>query len=335
MTTQKKYHVTAIGNALVDFLCPVDDAFIDKMNLEKGGFCLIDLAQAQELYKNMKSATEQSGGSAANTIACLAELGCQTGYIGSIAHDQVGEIFSHDMQSIGVAFKPIIHTKITDNETGRCYILISHDAQRTMSTYLGVAGLIPEEKLDMDLIKNSHILYIEGYMWVIDETKQAILKAVNYAHQCGNKTALTLSDVFCVNRFRTEFLQIIQHNFDIIFANEGEAMALFEVDTLDKAIKQAQKTGKIFVITCGEHGSVIVDNAQIIKNIAIKPHQLVDTTGAGDAFAAGFLYGMAHQLSYAQSAHIGALIASEIISHVGARSQENLLALVNKNLKPE
>ncbi|MFT6072581.1 MAG: sugar/nucleoside kinase (ribokinase family) [Alphaproteobacteria bacterium] len=333
MNKTSKYHVTAIGNALVDFLCTVDDAFIDRMDLQKGGFGLINLERAKALYKNMGPAKEISGGSAANTISALAELGCQTGFIGSIADDQVGTIFAHDMQSIGVDFKPIIHKEISDNETGRCYILVSPDAQRTMSTYLGVAGIVPEAKLDKPLIKNSQILYVEGYMWVIDETKQAILKAVDYAHKCDNKTAVTLSDVFCVNSFRDEFLDIIQHKFDIIFANEAEAMALFQVDNLQAAVEKAQKTGKIFAITCGEHGSIIVENDIIIKNKAVKPVQLIDTTGAGDAFAAGFLYGLVYNKPYNEAADIGSLIASEIISHVGARSEQNLQDLLKKHQK--
>jgi sugar/nucleoside kinase (ribokinase family) len=333
MTNQATYHVTAIGNALVDFLCSVDDSFITNMGFSKGGFTLIDIHKAKDLYKNMGPAKEISGGSAANTIAALSELGCKTGFIGSITNDQVGDIFAHDIQSIGVDFKPIIHTASNDNETGRCYILVSKDAQRTMCTYLGIAGIVPESKLNFSLIENSQILYVEGYMWVINETKNAILKAVDYAHQHGRKTALTLSDTFCVNSFRDEFLELINHKFDIIFANEAEAKALFQVNTLDEVITQAQKTGKIFAITCGEHGAIIVEKQEIVKNSAVKPTQLVDTTGAGDAFAAGFLYGMTHNMTYQESAYIGSLIASEVISHIGARSEKNLKNLLQESKK--
>lgn len=333
MTNKAQYHVTAIGNALVDFLCPVQDTFITKMGFEKGGFTLIDIHKAKNLYQNMGPAKEMSGGSAANTIAALSELGCHTGFIGAIANDQVGNIFAHDIQSIGVNFKPIIHDTSHENETGRCYILVSQDAQRTMCTYLGIAGIVPERKLDFSLIENSQILYVEGYMWVIEETKNAILKAIDYAHHHGRKAAFTLSDVFCVNSFRDEFLDLINHKCDIVFANEAEAKALFQVNTLDDVIKHAQKTGKIFAITCGAHGSIIVDNNIIIKNEAIKPNQLVDTTGAGDAFAAGFLYGMTHNMGYAESAHIGSLIATEVISHIGARSDKDLKNLLQESKK--
>jgi sugar/nucleoside kinase (ribokinase family) len=331
MTNTPLYDVTAIGNALVDFLCSVEDSFITQMGFNKGGFSLIDIAKAKTLYQNMGPAKEISGGSAANTIAALAELGCKTGFIGAISNDQVGDIFTHDIQSNGVCFNPIIHEKSTDNETGRCYILVSSDAQRTMCTYLGIAGFVPEAKLDFSLIENSQILYVEGYMWVIDETKNTILKAVDYAHKHGRKAAFTLSDVFCVNSFREEFIDLIYNKFDIIFANELEAKALFQVETLEQVIEHAQKTGKIFAITCGEHGSIIVDNHNIVKNAAVKPTRLLDTTGAGDAFAAGFLYGLVRKMDYASSAHIGSLIAAEVISHIGARSETSLKELI-KNI---
>jgi sugar/nucleoside kinase (ribokinase family) len=333
MTNKAKYHVTAIGNALVDFLCSVNDDFITNMGFSKGGFSLIDTVQAKNLYKNMGPSQEMSGGSAANTIAALSELGCQTGFIGAIANDQVGNIFAHDIQSIGVDFKPIIHDASGDNETGRCYILVSQDAQRTMCTYLGIAGIIPEAKLDFSLIENSQILYVEGYMWVVNETKNAIVKAIDYAHHHGRKAAFTLSDVFCVNTFRDEFLDLINNKCDIIFANELEAKALFQVDTLEDVIKHAQKTGKIFAITCGEHGAIIIDNNSVVNNKAVKPSQLVDTTGAGDAFAAGFLYGMTNNMNYAEAAHIGSLIASEVISHMGARSNKDLKNLLQESKK--
>lgn len=330
MTNPAKYDVTAIGNALVDFLCPVEDAFLEKHNIQKGGFCLIDIEQAKNLYHHMGPAKEISGGSAANTIAALSELGSPTGFIGAIANDQVGTIFKHDICATGVAFTPIIHDPSAhqNQETGRCYILVSPDAQRTMNTYLGVAGFIPEDKLDFSLIENSKILYVEGYLWVIEETKQAILKAVDHAHKHHRKAALTLSDVFCVNSFRDEFLDLVQNKFDIIFANEAEACALFQTDNLEQAIEAAQKTGKIFAITCSEKGSVIVENNSVTHTKAVMPSELVDTTGAGDAFAAGFLYGLVQNYSYEKAAHTGSLIASEVISHFGARSEQNLKELL-------
>lgn len=333
MTNTTAYDVTAIGNALVDFLCPAEDLFLEKMNIEKGGFCLIDIDQAKNLYQNMGPAKEISGGSAANTIAALAEIGASTGFIGATASDQVGTIFKHDICSLGVNFKQIIHDPVEyqNQETGRCYILVSPDASRSMNTYLGVAGFIPEEKLDFSIIEQSKILYVEGYMWVIDETKQAILKAVDHAHQHNRKAALTLSDVFCVNSFRDEFLDLVENKFDIIFANEAEACALFQTNDLETAIQAAQKTGKIFAITCGENGSVIVQGDHLTKQDAVKPAQLIDTTGAGDAFAAGFLYGITQNMSYSNAAHIGSLIASEVISHFGARSEKNLKELLTEH----
>jgi len=307
-TLNRKFHVTAIGNALVDYLCQVDDAFIEKMNLVKGGFSLIDFDRAQELYNHMDASKKMSGGSAANTIAALAEMGCKTGYIGAIVDDAVGTVFTQEMQKNSVYFQPIIHDTAHNNATGRCYIHVSPDAQRTMSTYLGVAGTVSEEKLDLSLIAQSQIFYVEGYMWVIEDTKKAILKAVDHAHEAGNQTALTLSDVFCVNSFRAEFMDIIRNKFDIIFANEAEAIALFEVNTLEEAIENAKKTGKIFAITCSDKGSIIIKNDTIIQCPAIKPDQLIDTTGAGDAFAAGFLHGLVNNTTLKEAAHTGSVV---------------------------
>ena len=328
----ERLDIVAIGNALVDFLCPVNDNFLYENGLKKGNFQLISLNTAQDLYKKMGQSTEMSGGSAANTIASLAALGCKTGFIGSVAGDQVGAIFAHDIRSLGVEFSAITHNDVQE-ETGRCYILVTNDAQRTMNTYLGVAGNIPVTKIDFDILERTSILYIEGYMWVIEDTKQSIIQAIDYVKKQGGQTAFTLSDKFCVDEYRKEFLDLIMNDkIDIIFANEQEAMSLFQKNNFDDIISLAQKMGKLFIITRGEMGSVIIQNDVIEIVSALPVNNLVDTTGAGDSYAAGFLYGLINNMSKKQSAEIASLLATDIIQKLGARSNNDLILMVKNHI---
>jgi sugar/nucleoside kinase (ribokinase family) len=319
--------VLALGNALVDILCSVDDSFLSKHNFAKGTMTLISNHQAQNLYNDMGQTHQVSGGSAANSVAVLSNLGGKTAFIGSIADDAVGKVFAHDIQAVGVDFYGFLHEN-SPEETGRCNILVTADAQRTMCTYLGVAGNIPLAALDESLIDKSSVTYIEGYLWDQPQTKESIKKAITHAKSGGRITALTFSDVFCVERHRSEFKELLENNIHIVFANENEITSFFETDNFDDAVRAAQKMNNLFALTRGEQGAVIVCGDDVFVIDAVKPVALVDTTGAGDAFAAGFLYGLTHGKSYTNSAKIGCICASQIISHFGARPQISLKSLI-------
>lgn len=326
----KKYNVLAFGNALVDVLCQVQDDFLVKHDIPKGSMMLIDAVQADNLYNQMGQTRQVSGGSAANSVAVMANLGAKTAFIGAVADDEIGKVFAHDMTGIGVDFYGFVHQRTTESSvpTGRCHILVSPDAQRTMCTHLGVAGNIPIAALDEHLISDASLVYVEGYLWDQAGTKESIRHALKYAQKVGTKTALTFSDVFCVAGHRDEFKELISSQVDIVFANEAEIMTFFEVSKFDDALQAMRQYTNLFAITRGEKGAVIVhqDVVHIVDGIA--PEKLLDTTGAGDAFAAGFMYGLTHGLSYVNSAELGCSCASKIISHFGARPETSLANLV-------
>ena len=325
--TQSKYDVLAIGNALVDILCSADDNLLIKHDIQKGSMTLISDEKAQNIYSDMGQTRQISGGSAANTVAALANLGGTAAFIGSIADDDIGRTFKHDIQASSVDFYGFTH-QANIASTGRCNILVSDDAERTMATYLGCAGNIPDTALNDAILNNSSITYVEGYLWDQDITKSTIKSALKIVSNAGKKSAFTLSDVFCVERHREEFLDLIQNNFDIIFANEDEIKSLFQTKTFDAALQKTREYDKLFIITRGEQGSVVVHKDIVHIIDSVKPLQLVDTTGAGDSFAAGFLYGLTQNMSYYESAVIGSIAASEMISHFGARAVSNLSELV-------
>jgi len=327
--TQSQYDVLAIGNALVDILCSTDDKLLAKHDIQKGSMTLISDDKAKNIYADMGQTRQVSGGSAANTVAALANLGGKAAFIGAIADDEIGNTFKHDIQASGVDFYGFTHQEEIPG-TGRCNILVSDDAERTMATYLGCAGNIPETALDNDVLKKSEITYVEGYLWDMDVTKNTIKSALDIVAQSGKKSAFTLSDVFCVERHRGEFLDLIKNKFDIIFANEDEVKSLFEVDTFDAALQETRQLNKLFIITRGALGSVVVSGDVVHIIDSVKPAQLIDTTGAGDSFAAGFLYGLTQEMSYYDSAVIGSIAASEMISHFGARAVSNLADLVQE-----
>lgn len=324
------FDVVAIGNAIVDVLTKSDEGFLLTHKINKGTMTLIEAEQAEALYEKMGPATEMSGGSAANTIAAIASFGGRAGYIGKVAKDQLGSVFRHDMRAMGVSFD----TPPLDSgaPTARCLILITPDAQRTMCTYLGACVWISPTDLHEDMIRNAKVTYLEGYLFDRQRAKQAFKQACNIAQAAGRKTALTLSDPFCVERHRDEFLDLIDSSIDIVFANEAEIGALYHTRDLDKAIYNVRQHCEIAAITLGAKGSVIVTPDSIIEVPAASLDKVVDTTGAGDLYAAGFLYGYTHGMPLARCAELGSIAAAEIISHVGARPQTNLSELMRAQL---
>jgi sugar/nucleoside kinase (ribokinase family) len=317
--------VLGVGNAIVDVLAETDDAFLSAEGIAKGGMTLIDTARAKQLYSSMPAGIEASGGSAANTMAGIASLGGKCAYIGKIANDQLGEVFAHDIRAIGVGFatKPL-----TGGEpTARCLILITPDAQRSMNTFLGASSLLGEDDLDAALIRSASVTYLEGYLFDRDEAKAAFFAAAKIAHDAGRKVALTLSDTFCVARHHAEFTKLVSH-VDILFANEGEAAALTGETEFAAAVKALSAKCPTVCVTHGAEGSVIASGGQIHKIAAAPVAQLIDTTGAGDLYAAGVLYGITAGLDLPAAGRIGSIAAAEAISHVGPRPQRSLKALI-------
>ncbi len=324
--SKKTYDVVAIGNAIVDVLAFADDAFIEAQHMRKGAMQLIDANDAERLYQAMGQATEVSGGSAANTLAGMADLGSKTAFIGKVHTDDLGRIFRHDMNAIGVEFTTPEATNGVP--TARCLIVVTPDGQRTMNTYLGAAGEIHTDDVDTALISNAQIFYGEGYMWDLDVTKTALRHAFATAKKAGTKIAFTLSDVFCVERSREDYLAMIKNDFDILFCNSDEAAALYPGKDFDEILKTLQGQCEVIAITCGSKGSIILTPKERFDVDAIRVHTVVDTTGAGDLYAAGFLYGHTRGLPLAECGRLGSACASDIITHLGARAQKPLKRLL-------
>lgn len=329
-----KYDVVGLGNAIVDILAYTEESFLDTHQLPKGGMTLIEADRAADLYKHMGAATECSGGSAANTLAGIASLGGKAAFIGKVAQDQMGKIFRHDMNAVGVDFTtpPLMGTV----STAQCLVFATHDketkhAERTMATYLGACKHISPIDIDESLIKESKITYLEGYLWDEPPAKRAIEKAIEIAHDAGKKVAFTLSDAFCVERHRAEFLNMINNKkIDILFANEREACALTEVKNFEQAIKKLQGKCEIIAVTRSEKGSVILTKNEAITVPAAPVSEVFDVTGAGDLYAAGFLYGYTHNMPLDKCGKLGSLSAAEIIKYLGARPMSKLSPLVEK-----
>ena len=317
--------VAAIGNAIVDVLAHTDDSLLAQIGVTKGVMTLIDASQAEAIYGALPPAVECSGGSAANTVAGIASLGGKTAFIGKVKNDQLGAVFRHDLTSLGVAF-----TTAPANDgpsTARCMVMVTPDAQRTMQTYLGAAVELSPADVDAGHIKAAKITYLEGYLWDPPAAKQAMLKAAELAHAAGRKVALSLSDPFCVGRHRAEFLRLIDDHVDILFANEAEITALYECD-FDQAMARAKDAVHIAAVTRGEHGSVAISGDTQVRVAAEKIQRLVDTTGAGDLYAAGFLFGLTRNHDLGVCARLGGICAAEVISHMGPRPETNLARLV-------
>lgn len=327
---QSSLDVVGIGNAIVDVIARADEAFLAEAGLAKGAMTLIDEATAQSLYQRMPPGIECSGGSVANSIAGLATLGAATAFIGKVKNDQLGNVFSHDIQSLGVTFRT---PPAKDGpETARCLILVTPDAQRTMATYLGASVALGPQDIDRSLIKAAKVTYLEGYLWDPPRAKEAFLAAMDIAHAAGNRVAFSLSDPFCVDRYREDFRALAERHIDILFANEAELMSLYEVDSFDDGLQAVRAFCDIAVLTRSAKGAVIVTKNELHVIDAAPCAEVVDTTGAGDLYAAGFLYGLTRGLELGECGRIGAIAAAEVISHYGARPESDLKALIQPAL---
>jgi sugar/nucleoside kinase (ribokinase family) len=325
--TQSRLDVLAIGDAIVDVIASTDDDFLTAEGLVKGSMRLIDADEATRLYSHMGQARETSGGSAANTMAGIAAMGGRAAFTGQVAADQLGEIFAHDIKALGVEYetKPIE----TEEPTGRCLILVTPDGQRTMNTFAGASHQLAAEALDPQQIADAAILYLEAYLWVPDGPRAAMLRAIDIARGAGRKVALTLSDIACIDKRRASFLDLIARDgLDLLFANEAEILSLSGERDLDRAVAAFADKIPLLVVTCSEKGAVAIQRGRQIQVPAAHVEKVVDTTGAGDLFAAGFLYGQSHGLPLDESLRIGSLCAAEIISHFGARPEADLKALI-------
>ena len=320
--------VVGIGNAIVDVLTKTEDNFLAAHRLNKGTMTLIEAKQAEELYEQMGPAMAISGGSAANTIAALSSMGGDCGFIGKVANDQLGNVFRHDICATGVKF--VTHPLEGGPPTARCLILVTPDAQRTMCTFLGACVWISQTDLDEDMIKNAKYTYLEGYLFDPPRAKQAFRKAGELAHGAGKKVALTLSDPFCVDRHRDEFLDLVQSQVDVLFANEAEITSLYKTKDFNEAVFNVRQNCQIAALTRSEKGSVIVTKDEIIEIPAAPVAEIVDTTGAGDLYAAGFLYGLTHGKSLAECGHLASRAAAEVLGHMGARPQYSLAKIVQE-----
>ncbi len=324
--TAATYDVLGIGNAIFDILVQTDDAFLGQHGMAKGSMALIDEARAAAIYQAMGPATEMSGGSAANTIFGVAGFGAKAAYVGKVKDDQIGGMYSHDIRAANVAFTTAAATD--GPATGCSYILVTPDGERTMNTYLGAAQDLSPADIDPAQIAASSIVYLEGYLWDPANAKEAFLKASKIAHDNKRSVALTLSDAFCVGRYRDEFLDLIRSKtVDLVFANEAELTSLYQTDDFDKALAQLRNDAQLAVVTRSEKGCVVAAKDKVTAVPAFPVKQVVDTTGAGDLFAAGFLFGTVRGLSHEQCGKLGALAASEVIQHIGARPQASLKAL--------
>lgn len=320
--TSARYDVVGIGNAIVDVIAKCDDSYLARHGIAKGGMTLIDTHRAKMLEDSLSETTIVPGGSAANTIAGVASLGGEGAFIGRVHDDWLGEGFAGGTKAIGVHYDTAAATE--GAPTARSVILVTPDGQRSMNTYLGASVEMDEGDVDAELIAASSILYIEGYLWDTDHLKGAVRKAIQAAKAAGRQVALTLSDSFCVGRFRAEFVELIETDVDIVFANEAEITSLYETENFDEAFQNARATGKLFAITRSEKGAVITQGAAVHLVDAMPDVSVVDTTGAGDQFAAGFLYGVAKGLPLATSGRLGVLAAGEVIGHIGPRPQVSL-----------
>ncbi len=320
--------VVCIGNAIVDILSHAEDADIGRLDLTRGAMTLIDADRAQDLYQQMGPAVEASGGSAANTAAGIASLGGAVAYVGKVRNDQFGGVFTHDIRASGVEFTS---TPATEGPpTARCLIFITPDAQRTMNTYLGACVNLMPEDIDSTQIGRAKVTYMEGYLWDRDEAKQAYLKAAAVAHDYNRQVSITLSDSFCVERHRDSFHELIKGHVDILFANEAEITALYQVDSFDAALQRVRAECQIAALTRSEHGSVVVAGDEVHVVDAVPVAHVADSTGAGDQYAAGFLYGLTHGHGLAECGHLGSIAAAEVIGHVGPRPEVTLSDLVAK-----
>lgn len=324
-----RFDVLGIGNAIVDVLSRSDDSFLEKHDLTKGSMQLIDAGQADALYHDMGPGIEISGGSAANTIAGVSDFGVKTAFIGTVNNDQLGNVFRHDITSLGVDFSTPARTD--GDPTARCLILVTPDGERTMNTYLGASQTLNPDDIDDATVGDAAIVYLEGYLFDPAPAKEAFYKAAKIAHDNGRKVALTLSDSFCVDRHREEFRVLVSDEVDILFANEAEIISLYETETFDDAVARVRDDCGLAALTRSEKGAVVVKGGETFVVPALPIDKLVDTTGAGDLFAAGFLYGLTQDRALIDCARLGGAAAAEIISHMGARPEGSLRDFATKH----
>lgn len=324
--TSAAFDVLGIGNAIVDVITHADDSFLTKHALVKGSMTLIDEARAETLYGAMGPGVEISGGSCGNTIAGVASFGGKGAYVGKVRNDQLGAVFGHDLRATGVTFGTAQATE--GPATARCLIVVTPDAQRTMNTYLGACTRLGPSDIDVAQVAAAQVTYVEGYLWDPPDAKKAVLKAFDAAHAAGRKVSITLSDSFCVDRYREEFRALIRDKVDILFANESEIKSLYQVDSFEAALAAARAENKICALTRSEKGSVVIKGGETHAVPAAPVARVVDTTGAGDLYAAGFLFGFTHNKPLVECARLGGIAAAEVISHVGARPEKALKGLI-------
>lgn len=320
------FHVVGIGNALVDVITHADEEFLTEYELVKGSMTLVETDRALELYQAIGTKVEMSGGSAANTVCGVASLGGNAAYVGKVSNDDLGTTFGHDLRAVGVRFAP----GGRDNEvpTGRCVIVVTPDAERTMNTFLGASSLLTPDDVDFDLIANAEVLYMEGYLFDRGDAKAAFRAAAVHAHRYGRMVSLTLSDSFCVERHRDDFRRLLTDEVDILFGNAEELVSLYEADTFAEAVTAVRADCPIAVVTMGERGSLVITPSEVIESSAHPVSHVVDTTGAGDLFAAGFLFAYTRGDDLAECARIGGIAAAEVIAHVGPRPLVELRTLL-------
>lgn len=325
--TEPTLDIVAIGNAIVDVISREDDSFISRHGLAKGGMQLIDARTAEQLYAAMGTGLESSGGSAANTLAGMAALGSRCGFIGQVADDQLGRVFAHDIRTLGIRYETPM---VVDGEpTARCLIMVTPDAQRTMNTFLGASQFLPASALDLAMIRSARLLYLEGYLWDPEQPRAAMRDAIAAARDAGREVAFTLSDAFVIERHRTDFRALIENGLiDILFANEVEIGSLSMENDFDAAVAAVAGKVPVLVVTRSEKGAICVKNGERYEVAAAPVAQVLDTTGAGDLFAAGFLAGHVRGRTPVQCLEMGAIAAAEVISHYGARPEADLKELM-------
>jgi sugar/nucleoside kinase (ribokinase family) len=326
-TDDHKLDVVGLGNALVDVIATSSDDFLAAHGLVKGSMTLVDAARSDELYDAMGPALEASGGCVANTVAGIGSFGGRTAFIGKVRNDQMGEVFTHDIRSLGIEFD--CPPASEGPPTGRCLIFRTPDAERTMNTFLGIAAELHPSDVDPALIARAGITYCEGYLWDVEITKQAIRDAMDASHASGGQVALTLSDGFCVDRHRVEWRRLVAERVDILFANADEIRSFFEVDDFAEAIDRVRGLVDLAFVTSGPNGSVVVAGSDLEPVAAEPVAEVVDTTGAGDQYAAGVLYGLTHGYEPPSAARLGSIAAAEVISHVGPRPAVSLASLLD------
>src|SRR4030081_1004812 len=331
--TSAKYDVLGIGNAIFDILVQADESFLSRHGMTKGGMALIDEARALSIYRDMGPAIESYGGSAANTLVGIASLGARAAYVGKVRDDQIGRLYTHDIRAAQVAFET---APASDGPaTGCSYILVTPDGERTMNTYLGAAQELMPDDIDAAQITASAIIYLEGYLWDPKNAKDAFVKASTIAHGAGRQVALTLSDAFCVDRYRGEFLDLMRNGtVDLVFANEAELRSLYQTADFDTALKQWRADAKLGVVTRSEKGCVVVSKDGVLAVPAFPIEKMVDTTGAGDLFAAGFLFGLVRGAGYENAGRLGALAAAEVIQRSGTQRETCLPELTQRSGLP-